>query len=168
MTQFSKILIGLIVVLCFSLGTQAQVKTINNTPDKSYTVLQEMDIAMKKPPGFTNSDCFSGFQYKPNGTSIMADKVPVVYQEAALNFTKELFEQQGFKMLDRKELKINGKDAVFCKIRQTQEGEYYHKYMLAYPFGQETLIVSGVFAEYLDDQMSQVVEKSILSVVRTD
>jgi hypothetical protein len=109
--------------LLFTLSASAQTANdnirpaIQNTHTSSHINIPGTRLYMMQPPGFTVAKTFLGLQKGENAMLNIFDLVGGNFYTNAATFNRAAFEQQGAKVLDYQEIKVNGYPAKYMYMQ---------------------------------------------------
>jgi hypothetical protein len=123
-------------------------------------------IALTPPPGFTPATQFSGYQLESLGASIMINEIPGPFAEisAAFSNPSEL-SKKGMSLVEKQEVKSNGRDGLLVKTGQSANGVEYLKWHLVIGDEKETVIITATFPKQSEDKLSEPMKASLLTAV---
>lgn len=156
-----KALLTLIGIISLS-GSFGQ-KVINNTKTENHRQIAGTKYFMIAPEGFTPALNFNGFQEQVSGSSILLVEIPGPFAEISKGITNDNLKTKGVIIKKRKEIKINGIDAILFTAEQFAYGTNYKKFMLVFGDSTMTTMINGIFSEELKEIGDDILE-SMLSV----
>ncbi len=144
----SILLLPLIAVLFFQTG---------------FVAVPSTKVRLIPPAEFKASDQFPGFGHQESGSSILVTELPAPFSKITEAFVPEQLAKQNMTLLNRKEISISGKPAVFLHLRQSAQGMIYLKWLAATGTESETVLITGTCLESEKARFGAALEKSVLS-----
>lgn len=119
----------------------------------------ELDV----PDGFVKATQFPGFMLMDSGSSIMVTSIPGPFAETTKGFTKEGLAPRGIKLISKEEHKVGGASGFLFHLSQRGRGMEFKKWLLVFGDASKTTLVTATFPVNVEDELSDVLKKSVLS-----
>lgn len=146
-----KLIIALLISLSCSLQAQERV--------------QGTKVTIDPPADFTKATQFPGYMMESTGSSIMVTPIPGgPFSEVSKGFTRSGLATQGMKLIQKENIKVGSAEGVLIHARQSAYGTEFLKWMLAFGDSTETTLVVATFPKKFEEQLSEHLKKSVLSV----
>lgn len=120
-------------------------------------------VALRVPDGFTPSSRFPGFEHAAQGASIMVSEVPAGHAELRAAFTREGLASRGMKLVESRDVEVDGVAAMLVLVSQGAAGTEFLKWMLLAPQGSESVLVVGTFPRTAPAPFAAQVRDAVLS-----
>jgi hypothetical protein len=125
-------------------------------------------VKLIQPEGFVEVKNFEGFHQEETQSSIVVVKVPSPYAEIAAGFTAQRLREGGMTPRSRRDVKINGADAVLMNVRQTADEVEYMKWILLFGNDKETKVVTGMCPRRHELKLSDLLRAAVMSATPVD
>lgn len=120
-------------------------------------------VALKPPDGFTPSQRFTGFEHAAQRSSIMVTEMPAGFAELRAAFTTEGLATRGMKLIESRDVDVDGVSALLVHVSQSAAGGEFLKWMLLARNGRESVLVVGTFPRTAAASLSAPVRSAVLS-----
>jgi hypothetical protein len=145
------LIVALLILLACSLQAQERV--------------QGTKVTIDPPADFTKATQFPGYMMESTGSSIMVTPIPAgPFSEVSKGFTRSGLATQGMKLIKKENIKIGTAEGVLIHASQSAYGTDFLKWMLAFGDSTETTLVVATFPKQFEEQLSDNLKKSVLSV----
>jgi len=121
-------------------------------------------VSLTPPDNFKVSAQFPGYIMQETGSSIMVTEIPGPFGEIIKGFNKESLGSKGMKLIDEKDIKLHGRDAVLLNVSQHAYGRLFLKWIVAFGDESESILIIATFPKALEKEMSRPLKASVLSV----
>lgn len=120
-------------------------------------------VSLTPPNNFKRSTQFPGYMMQETGSSIMVTEVPGPFREVSKGFNKRSLATKGIKLIDRKNIRLNGQDAILLNVSQSAYGTEFLKWMVVFGDESETVLVVATFPERFEGELSESLKASVLT-----
>lgn len=154
----------ILVVICvlFSSSVFGQSK-IDNVLTAEHVYVPGTKVSLIPPKGFIKAGDFVGFQQNESGSSIMVAEIAGSYFVIKTGLTKEALLSKGIVVDKMDSMTINNLPASFITGMQAARGTTYMKYILTFGTKDETIIITGIFPNALQE-LGAGIKAAMLSV----
>ncbi|MDQ7821412.1 MAG: hypothetical protein RDV48_01320 [Candidatus Eremiobacteraeota bacterium] len=116
------------------------------------------------PPGkFQKAENFQGFQLKDKNASILIMEITAPYGKFAEAFTKEGLASRGMKLLAKEALPLKSGRGLLLSVSQNAYGTDFRKWIVVTGDNDTTVMITAVFPESFEKELSKTMKASILS-----
>jgi hypothetical protein len=137
---------------------------IKESPDQATRVVGTR-VSLKPPPEFTPSSQFPGYGLEAFGSSIMVTEIAGPFPEisAGLSDPSALM-KKGMSVLNKREVKVNGQSGLLMQVRHDISLGGFLKWILVIGDEKETVIITATFPKGFENELSEKMKASILTV----
>ncbi len=124
-------------------------------PVGEYVTFPAVGVRLPRPEGFEEADSFHGF-VQPNAfSSVMAVSVPGPYEECTAGFTAQKMRANGWTLLSKEEVEVDGLTGVLIHFQQPGPGGgVFLKWLLVFGNQRKTTIITATFPKFLKGEFS--------------
>ena len=120
-------------------------------------------VALVPPPGFVPAERFPGFARQESNSSILISEMPVPYAEVIKGFTEAGLLSRGMKLVEQSKATLCGKAGLILNLIQTAAGSRWEKWVLVFGDQNETVMLTAVFPQQFQTELSNPMRASLLS-----
>lgn len=134
-------------------------------PTVKHVLVKGTAIFLIPPVGFELSSNFKGFQNPADPTSmIIIIEIPGPFSEVSKGFTPERMAPSGMKLIEKKEVRVNGMEGCLIDLEQEANEMLFSKSILVYGNEQSSTMVNGIYLKDSTD-LGIAIKESIHSIV---
>jgi len=127
--------------------------------------VQGTKVTIDPPSGFVEAVQFPGYMMESTGSSIMVTPIPGgPFSEVSKGFTPSGLATQGMKLIKKEKTKVGTAEGILIHASQNAYGTDFLKWMLAFGDSTETTLIVATFPKQFEEQLSENLKKSVLSV----
>lgn len=128
-----------------------------------YVAFPGVGIEVRRPEGFAKADSFDGFGQPETQSSVVMVRVHGPYAEVTAGFTEEKMKAQGWSLLSKQDLKIDGLPGVLVHFEMPARGDVFLKWVVAFGDERKTTMVTANFPKAHAGALSASLKSAVLS-----
>ena len=121
-------------------------------------------ISINPPAGFEKANQFPGYIMEETVSSIMVTEMSAPFSEISKGFNEAGLLSRGVILIEKESVNVSGHEALILEASQNAPGKAFKKWMLILGDEDETVLVVATFPKELENELSQQLKETLLSV----
>lgn len=153
---------ALICVLAFNIIVNGQ--AVSRAARTTLTRIAGTRVSIEPPADFAPATQFTGYQLEDVSASILVTELPAPLKEASAGVvTPSELAKQNMRLLERRDVKVDGYSGFILHVEQTAYGTEFLKWILMLGNETECVMVTAAFPKDQARRLSQPMRASLLS-----
>ena len=133
-------------------------------------IIEGVNVRLQPPPGFTQTQAFTGFQQMETFSSIQVDELEAPFQTLATQLTPEFYATTNTRLVDSRQLQSGSRDALLLELETELSGAQLNKWVLLIGDALRSITITATYPRWAADTMREPLKASLLSAewLRTD